>query len=182
MPVPSDPFNFTNGAVADAEQVDARFAPLYAALDGALDHTNAAVPKGLFFAYRSAAMSLPNNNRIEFDEERFDVSNWLDPTMGRFAPKVAGYYQLSWCARLAVTGATFNVLTVLNKNDLAHANGAALRATPTSAVGSTGSAVVQANGTTDYFDVRLVHDYAGTVGIEPGSAATFFCGHLIGRS
>lgn len=42
MPVPSDPYDFTNGATADAEQVDARFAPLYAALDGALDDENVA--------------------------------------------------------------------------------------------------------------------------------------------
>lgn len=41
-PVPSDPFDFTNGATADADQVDARFAPLYAALDGALDDENVA--------------------------------------------------------------------------------------------------------------------------------------------
>lgn len=40
MTVPSDPYNFTNGATADGDQVDARFAPLYAALNGALDVDN----------------------------------------------------------------------------------------------------------------------------------------------
>lgn len=42
MPVPSDPYNFTNGTTADGDQVDARFAPLYAALDHALDDDNVA--------------------------------------------------------------------------------------------------------------------------------------------
>ena len=51
MPVPSDPYDFTNGATADAEQVDARFAPLYAALDGALDDENVA-------AFTSAVLKL----------------------------------------------------------------------------------------------------------------------------
>ena len=38
MAAPTDPYNFTNGATADAEQVDARFAPLYSALAyGGLD-------------------------------------------------------------------------------------------------------------------------------------------------
>lgn len=38
MTLPSDPYNFTNGNTADAEQVDARFAALYAALAaGGLD-------------------------------------------------------------------------------------------------------------------------------------------------
>lgn len=38
MTLPTDPYNFTNGTTADAEQVDARFAALYAALSaGGLD-------------------------------------------------------------------------------------------------------------------------------------------------
>lgn len=40
MTVPTDPYNFTNGSTADGDQVDARFAPLYAALSGALDVDN----------------------------------------------------------------------------------------------------------------------------------------------
>lgn len=40
MPVPTDPYNFVAGATADAEQVDARFLPLYTALNGALDAEN----------------------------------------------------------------------------------------------------------------------------------------------
>lgn len=40
MTVPTDPFNFANGAIADADQVDSRFLPLYTALNGALDVDN----------------------------------------------------------------------------------------------------------------------------------------------
>lgn len=42
MPVPTDPYTFANGPgnTADALQVNARFDPLYAALNGALDETN----------------------------------------------------------------------------------------------------------------------------------------------
>ncbi len=42
MPVPTDPYNFVNGTTADGDQVDARFLPLYTALNGALDNTNLA--------------------------------------------------------------------------------------------------------------------------------------------
>lgn len=40
MTVPTDPYNFTNGTTADGDQVDARFAPLYAILNGALAADN----------------------------------------------------------------------------------------------------------------------------------------------
>ncbi len=42
MPVPTDPYNFVNNTTADGDQVDARFLPLYNALNGALDNTNLA--------------------------------------------------------------------------------------------------------------------------------------------
>lgn len=62
-PVPTDPFNFINGATADAEQVDARFAPLYAALAGALDDSNVAsigIGKLAAAAWATHAPSLTN--------------------------------------------------------------------------------------------------------------------------
>ena len=42
MPVPNDPHTFADGGTADGEQVNERFDPLYAALDGALDDDNVA--------------------------------------------------------------------------------------------------------------------------------------------
>lgn len=50
MTVPIDPYNFSNGTVADADQVDARFLPLYTALAGALaaDNLAAALVQALF--------------------------------------------------------------------------------------------------------------------------------------
>ncbi len=44
MPVPVDPFSFAPNTTAASAQVNARFAPLYAALSGALDSTNMAQP------------------------------------------------------------------------------------------------------------------------------------------
>jgi hypothetical protein len=40
MPVPVDPYDFANQEIADAEQVDARFAPLYEILNKGLDESN----------------------------------------------------------------------------------------------------------------------------------------------
>lgn len=40
MPVPVDPYNFSAGTTADADQVDARFAPLYSVLNNGLDESN----------------------------------------------------------------------------------------------------------------------------------------------
>ena len=178
MPVPTDPYNFTNGTPADAEQVDARFALLYAALNGALDASNMALPQGLFYAYRGTALSLTTGT-IVFDAERFDLSAWHDISTGRFTPQVAGYYRLDWLVTL--TGVTANDFsTRLRKNGADHVSGSRGEPGGSGVPTSGGSAVVQANGSTDYF---TVHFSAFTsLGLASSADATHFCGHLIGRS
>jgi hypothetical protein len=44
MAIPTDPYNFVPGTTADADQVDARFLPLYTELAGNLDLTNLSTP------------------------------------------------------------------------------------------------------------------------------------------
>jgi hypothetical protein len=44
MAIPTDPYNFVPGTTADADQVDARFLPLYTELAGNIDLTNLSTP------------------------------------------------------------------------------------------------------------------------------------------
>lgn len=182
MPVPADPHTFANNAIADALQVNARFAPLYSALNGALDEMNMAVAKGTFFAYRNAALTLASNPQvIVFDAESFDVSNWHDTANGRFTPKVAGYYRLTWRAAIGSHPTTGGLMAAdLHKNGAAASVGNVTRSTAGEPQSSGGTVIVVANGSTDYFTVSL-GSWVGAA-LAVGAAATFFCGELIGRA
>lgn len=183
MPVPIDPGPFVDDALADADEVNARFSPLYAALDGALDEANMAVPKGAFRVHCAAALVIPASpGLITFDTEAFDTSNWYDLSTGRFTPQVEGYYRLSWGVRLSAVGAS-ELVAALHKNGVPHAYGQVATSVGFAllAPNSVGSAVVVANGTTDYFDVRVFWT-GGAPAVETGVHATFFCGDLIGRA
>jgi hypothetical protein len=181
MPVPTDPFSFANDTLADALQVNARFAPLYATLDGALDESNAAVPKGLVAAYRAADTTLASGAVLVLNAEEFDVSGWFNTATGLFTPQVAGYYALSWHVR-GVLSAGETWLSMLMKNTALHRTGNLATAGAVVSVSSGGSAIVVANGSTDAFNVSVEHPHATPAAVIGGAANTFLHAHLIGRS
>src|SRR3954471_17427710 len=53
--------------------------------------------KAAFSADRNAAVSYTTSSPVVFDTEEFDLSNWFDPTTGRYTPQIPGYYRLNWC-------------------------------------------------------------------------------------
>lgn len=186
MTVPTNPYpNLVNGATADADQIDAMFAPLYSVLNGGVDETNLAVPKGTFHAYRNASLSVATGATITFDTELSDVSNWYDTSTGRFTPQVAGYYRLS----ATVTGSVpqlaadnyWEPLIVKNAAILSYSLGICYQRGSAAGARVNGGIVVQANGTTDYFTVIVQHDASGSVPLQIGLYNSFF-GHLIGRA
>jgi hypothetical protein len=141
---------------------------------------------GAFSAYRNAAISITTGSIVPFDTEEWDVSGWHDTAtnVGRFTPQVAGYYRLSWMVHAGGPLAVNNWWKAsLRKNGvLAKGGSVAWQVTTAALINSTGTAIVQANGTTDFFDVVVDHNQGVASAISPASATTYFQGELIGRS
>jgi hypothetical protein len=120
---------------------------------------------------------------VQFNAEDFDVSGWFDITTnrGRYTPQVAGYYRLSAACLFSSTGAGNWLALHLYKNGALHRTLQQI-VFAAAAFGQTasGSAVVQANGSTDYFEVVWQASAAAApVGTAAGS---YFTGELVGRS
>jgi hypothetical protein len=205
-PVPVDPFpDFLVGAVANGDQIDARFLELYKTLNPAqrgIDKTNVALPgvgedwmasgatglaKGSFSAYRTAALALTTASVVPFDTEEWDVSGWHDTVtnIGRFTPLVAGVYRLSWMVHAsgALTVNNWWKASLRKNGVLAKPGNVAWQVTTAALINSGGTADVQANGTTDFFDVIIEHNQGAGVaaGISPAATTTYFQGELVGR-
>jgi hypothetical protein len=82
-PVPTDPYDFTNGGVADAEQVDARFAPLYAALNAGVDETNLAAALKAILGVSDAGTVRSGKSIIATEESRTNAAYGLLTTPDR---------------------------------------------------------------------------------------------------
>lgn len=200
MPVPTDPYNFTNGTTADGEQVDARFAALYAALAGGLDASNVSAAslteallaagatgpaKGAVGAYRTTDAAVVDGATITLDAEEFDVSGWFNTATGLYTPQIAGYYRISWQVEGSVTdpntGTVFR--SILEKNGATHKYGSLFhREDGGLPPASAGSAVVVANGSTDAFGLTIYSAFVTPWIIAGGASRTYFHADLIGRS
>lgn len=137
--------------------------------------------KGVFSAYRAAALTRTSAQTILYDTEERDVSSWYDPVTGRFTPQVAGYYSLK--AAIGCTpGLDQYAQLGVRKNGADHKYGAMVWGRGSGAAYAVVAPDVQANGTTDFFDVIFYTSAAVAVTVSVGLANCYFQGHLIGRS
>lgn len=100
-----------------------------------------------FSAYRSTNQSFSNStwSKITFDSEKFDTD--ADFASGTFTPSKAGYYQLN--ASIRINGGT-ETYGAFYKNGAAYSS---IFGYGASTIKNSGSFLVYANGTTDYFEV-----------------------------
>jgi len=137
-----------------------------------LQYNGVAAPA--FSAYNSADQSYSGatNTKVVFNTEEFDTNNNF--ASNRFTPTVAGYYQLN--ARVRPQAVNGGAVAQLYKNGSVHKSGSELSITGTQS-GTIVSALVYANGTTDYFEIYLYVTNACTG--YGGAHETWFNGCLI---
>lgn len=162
--------------------------PTEAFLDGSITSAklaNTATVKavGGFRSYRNAALSTDSDVDIVFDTETFDQSGWYDTGNGRYTPGVAGYYALSG---IVTAG---SILTADKYFRLAiYKNGSNVSLSPrffqrgATAIAASIYDILPANGTTDYFTIRLQHDVGSSTALSVTAGTTRFQGHIVGRS
>lgn len=139
--------------------------------------TNVAGNGPAFSAYRATSQSISSSTwtKVQCATEEFDTnSNYDKDTNYRFAPTVAGYYQVSGTIDSSASAAyTVGGVSI-------YKNGAIFKRGSFSNVGiqSTVSSLVYLNGSTDY--VELYAYITGTsVNIGGGQASTFFQAAMI---
>lgn len=108
----------------------------------------------------------------------FDLSNWYNPSNGRYKPEIEGYYRLSCSINIAAAaGSILNVAAAIRKNGGAAYPGSIITVGSVITSGnSVATNVFYADGVSDYFDVVI---FGKTVDLNLGSS---FCGELISRA
>ena len=135
-----------------------------------------------FHAYnpQNGSIATSTNVVISNNTELFDSSSAYDTSNYRFTPQVAGYYFLYANIRYQSSTTNFDRINlVLNKN------GSAILASRNnnrdySTAGVSG--IVQANGSSDYFDMQSYQNSGGTIAITTAAEYTYFGGFLIKKT
>ena len=115
--------------------------------------------------------------KVQLNSEDFDIGGCFDSTTNyRFTPNVAGIYRFEWAVRGAGAATFVAVLSVIQKNGVDKDVGS-YSAIPSYTIGfSTGSALIQMNGTTDYIELLGYVNAGGTCTVGIGS---FLSGSLV---
>jgi len=135
-----------------------------------------------FHAYnpQNGNIATSTNVVISNNTELFDSSSAYDTSNYRFTPQVAGYYFLYANIRYQSSTTNFDRINlVINKN-----GSAILGARNNNKDYSTASVsgIVQANGSSDYFDMQSYQNSGGTIAITTADEYTYFGGFLIKKT
>ena len=117
--------------------------------------------------------------KITFGTEDFDLGGHYDSENSKFLPTVAGKYRLTAAVRFSA-----GVIDQAQYIVAIYKNGSVLRLAGTSASGTNSfsvsvSAVVDANGSTDYFEIYANGGGVGDKTISGLAANSYFCGEAI---
>lgn len=119
--------------------------------------------------------------KIQWTTEEFDTNNNFDPTTNyRFTPTVAGKYLLTVCI-----ATTSSVVDQKNMYVAIYKNGSLYKLSTVRTSGSSGpsvsvSAVVDANGSTDYFEIYGATNDTGAYDVDGATTKSFWSGSKIG--
>lgn len=124
-----------------------------------------------FYAYNATTQSIGSGTytKLQFPTEGFDTASCFDnATNYRFTPNVAGYYQLNAGVYFASAGTPL-ILPVYKNGALFIESGRVSTGSAGNTLGA--SALVYANGSTDYFEMYAYASAGSTVG---SNLALFF--------
>lgn len=135
-----------------------------------------------FAAYLSAdqtGIAASTDTKINFSAESFDSANYFDLSNDRFLPTSAGQYYLTGTVSMDSVASTGGCVARIYKNGSLFKQGTYYINGGTGACVSTVNAVVDANGSTDYFELYVYHQDGSTASALSGSDDTRFEGHAI---
>lgn len=131
-----------------------------------------------FSAYKSVNQSPTSGTwvKVTFENEEFDTNNNF--ASSRFTPTVAGYYQLTACLDMGASNHAYDFISVYkNGSNFKVLSGIQLTSGAIAEQYISGSTLVYANGSTDYFEFYVLTTastvYGGT------SLSTFAQGVLV---
>lgn len=141
---------------------------------GATGLTGATGPAGsstsgpVFSATRTGTQTIASGSEqvVQWNSVDYDSATAFNAGTYRFAPNVAGYYQINWSMPCAVTSG--EQVHSLFKNGACYSWGIHFAVASYYQV-SGGSCLVYLNGTTDYVDTRWNNNKVGTTDINPSN-------------
>ena len=132
-----------------------------------------------FSAYQSSTQTIANATftKVALQSEEFDTAGCFDTSTFRFTPTVAGYYQINGGSGVNITSG--GGVVEIYKNSGRYKRGNAATTVSGITVHITVSALVYLNGSTDYVELYIYQNSAGSASSHAGSEWNYLNGALV---
>jgi hypothetical protein len=128
-----------------------------------------------------AGINTATPTKLNFNTEVADTNTNYNTGTIKFTPTVAGWYLFTLSVQMNNLAAIADVVQAhIYKNGALAATGKALATAAADNVQARVTAILQANGTTDFFEGYTEQDSGGPLSAEGDEEVTFFCGHWVG--
>lgn len=138
---------------------------------------------GAFLVNKNLDMSINTATftKVTLNVEQFDLDGWFNTGTNRYTPLIAGVYNFSAAVEYgaSVDSATYYVMIYKNGTLVAQSSG--MSAGTSDVVGASVSVNLQANGSTDFFEMYTYQNSGATESLSSATTtAVFFSGHHVG--
>ena len=118
--------------------------------------------------------------KVAFSATEFDTNTNFNTSTYRFTPTVAGYYQFNSSILLNSinAGAITNIAIYKNGSEIRRGSGGSISQS-TNDLYINVSSIIQANGSTDYFEIYVYQATGSTKTLYFGQSYTYFNGSLV---
>jgi hypothetical protein len=123
------------------------------------------------------AIATSTTTKITFDTEDFDTANCFSSS--RFTPNVAGYYQFTFMGQGEIITSGRVITWIYKSGSLNFFKEENLNGPSTTYPSRFVSALLYANGTTDYFEIYVRQESGSNKSVFAGTTATYFQGYLV---
>jgi hypothetical protein len=135
-----------------------------------------------FSAYQTGNQTIANNTatKVTLNTEIFDTANCFDSTTNyRFTPNVAGYYLITASVTYGSASANGTCQAKISKNGAVDTNTALFQVLNGNLAGSSVSAIIYLNGSTDYIELYTSQSTGSNLLTFANSAFVFMTGSLV---
>lgn len=125
------------------------------------------------------SQSIPNQvwTKLTWSTEEWDNNNNF--ASDKFTPTVAGKYHLMAAAQIIDLPQYSSLLITVYKNGIAYKIGMKIPVASTDSVTALLAVDVDANGSSDYFEIYLYQSHTGALNCSGAASLTYFQGHFV---
>ena len=121
-----------------------------------------------------------SNEKVTLNQTQFNIGNCYATGTGKFTPTAAGYYNITWQARVDSATPDFCLARIFKNGSLYSDSRGTESNSANSYPSALNNSIIHMNGSSDYLEFYTYHGVGSSVNFSAGNDTAWAQGYLIG--